>query len=158
VVQTLAQIASGTARSLLSDVIYLGQDLCKTLAESKTIPSDIERYVVEVLTSACDSALALEQLDRTLNRLEHQRAQFSNLPSGWTEGLNNCEQTRDCLVQRLLETVAIMGIAQSQAVLAPQGVGQQLAELNQELRRELHIQAEVTREFEALLHPLPRKS
>jgi hypothetical protein len=153
VVQTLAQIASGTAHSLLSDVIYLGQNLCKTLVESKTIPSDIERYVVEVLISACDSALALEQLDRTLNRLEHQRAQFSNLPSGWTEGLNKCEQTRDCLVQRLLETVAIMGIAQSQAVLAPQGVSQQLAELNQELRRELHIQAEVTREFAELLQP-----
>ena len=158
VVQTLAQLASGTARSLLSDVIYLGQDLCKTLAESKTIPSDIERYVFELLTSACDSALALEQLDRTLNRLELQRVQFSNLPSGWIEGLNKCEQTRDCLVQRLLETVAMLGIAQSQAVLAPQGVGQQLAELNQELRRELQIQAEVTREFEALLHPLPMKS
>jgi serine/threonine protein kinase len=152
VVQTLAQIASGTARSLLSDVIYLGQDLCKTLAESKTIASDIERYVAELLTSACDSALALEQLDRTLNRLELQRAQFSNLPSGWTEGLNKCEQTRDCMVQRLLETVAMLGIAQSQAVLAPQGVGQQLAELNQELRRELQIQAEVSREFEMLLH------
>ncbi len=158
VVQTLAQIDSGTARSLLSDVIYLGQDLCKTLAESKTIPSDIERYVAELLTSACDSALALEQLDRTLNRLEKQRAQFSNLPSGWTEGLNKCEQTRDCMVQRLLETVAMMGMAQSQAVLAPQGVGQQLAELNQELRRELHIQAEVSREFEMLLHPLAMKS
>jgi serine/threonine protein kinase len=151
VVQTLAQLASGTARSLLSDVIYLGQDLLKTLAESKTIASDIERYVTELLTSACDSALALEQLDRTLNRLELQRARFSNLPSDWTEGLNKCEQTRDCMVQRLLETVAMMGIAQSQAVLAPQGVGQQLAELNQELRRELNIQAEVTREFEALL-------
>jgi serine/threonine protein kinase len=158
VVQTLTQLASGTARSLLSDVIYLGQDLHKTLTESKTIPSDIGRYVTELLTSACDSALALEQLDRTLNRLEHQRAQFSNLPSGWTEGFHKCEQTRDCIVQRLLETVAMLGIAQSQAVLAPQGVGQQLAELNQELRRELYIQAEVTREFEALLHPLPMKS
>ncbi len=158
VVQVLSLLPSGTARSLLSDVVYLGQDLRKTFAQTKSIPSDVERYAGELLIAACNSALVLERLDRTLVRLEIQRLEFSELPAEWLEGLNKCEQTRDCLVQRLLETVAMMGIAQSQAVLAPRGMGQQLAEINTELRRELHIQAEVTREFEKLFHPLPLKS
>jgi hypothetical protein len=158
VVQVLSLLPSGTARSLLSDVVYLGQDLRKTFAQTKSIPSDVERYAGELLIAACNSALVLERLDRTLVRLEIQRLEFSELPAEWLEGLNKCEQTRDCLVQRLLETVAMLGIAQSQAVLAPRGVGQQLAEINTELRRELHIQAAVTREFEKLFDPLPLKA
>jgi tRNA A-37 threonylcarbamoyl transferase component Bud32 len=158
VVKVLSLLPSGTARSLLSDVVYLGLDLRRTFAQTKSIPSDVERYTTELLTAACNSALVLERLDRTLARLEIQRLEFSELPPEWLESSNKCEQTRDCLVQRLLETVAMLGIAQSQAVFAPQGVGRQLAEINTELRRELHIQAQVTREYEKLFNQLPLKS
>ncbi|GAC1458069.1 MAG: hypothetical protein NVSMB70_02330 [Chamaesiphon sp.] len=158
VLRTATALPSGTAHKLLADVLFIGQNLFPTLKENKLQPESV-KYLTELLTSACDAALALGRLDETLMRLETQRTQFTQLPYSWTEGFNQCEQTRDSLVQRLLETIATLGLAQSQAVAAPEGAGQKLSQLTLELRSELEIQSEVAKELQVLLNPnLPDKA
>ena len=45
--------------------------------------------------------------------MEAQREQFSQRPPQWEKSLSQCERARDALVQRILEAIAALGMAQS---------------------------------------------
>ncbi len=60
------------------------------------------------------------------------------------------ERVRDVPVQRLLEALAALGTARSDAVTGSLGVGEPLGELSPGLEAERQVQAEAAREVEEL--------
>ena len=145
--RTLAELGAGAARSLLVDVVRTGQRL---FAHADGPGSPLGARVGELVSAACDAALQLGGIDDALERLDKQRAQHSQLPSGWLRGLAQCESARDALVQRLLEALAALGAVRSDE-LGCDGALDPIAELAAELEAERRLQAEATRELESFL-------
>ncbi len=156
IMQTATTLPPGIARDLLADVLFIGQNVLP-LVQRNTLQPDLAHSLIPLLAAACDATLALHRIDQTLGRLEKQRQYATQLPATWSTSTAQCEQTRDTLVQRLLESIAALGLTQSQAALAPAAMGKELNQLTQDLRSELIIQAEITKEMQALLNPSDRK-
>ena len=105
----------------------------------------------ELVTTACEAARELGGIDQTLDRLEKQRASEPGASRIWLQGLARSERARDALVQQLLEGLAALGMARSDAVTGSLGVVEQLGDLTAELENERQIQAEAAREVAELL-------
>lgn len=149
VVEVLGELAPGSARKLLGDVARTGQDLFALQAVSES-PA-LGARVGELVSSACDAARELGAIDHALERLEKQRGSGTHASKVWLQGLARSERARDVLVQRLLEALAALGMARSDAVTGSLGVVDQLGELTAGLEAECQIQAEAAREVEELI-------
>ncbi len=147
VLQTLAQLSPGTARSLLADVVRTTRVLFGQLARTGD-PHRIAPALGELLTAACRSAGELADLDENLTRFERQRDRFASLPDGWVDTLSDCERTRDALVQRLLEAMTVVGQLQTQSAEEAAPI---LAELTRELQGEAEGQAAAAEEITRFL-------
>ena len=142
----LGELPPGAARSLLVDVVRSAQ-----AAFSLGLPAGdaLAQRVRALVSSSSSAARELADLDDALERLDKQRAPHAELPQGWLAGLARCESARDALVQRLLESLAALGLARSDGVA--ERAADELAELTAELESERQIQAEAARELEAFL-------
>ncbi len=149
VVEALGELTPGPARNLLGDVARTGQDLF-ALPGVAASPA-LGARVGELIATACDAARELGAIDHALERLEKQRHSDAAASKVWLQGLARSERARDALVQRLLEALAALGTARSDAVTGSLGVVDQLEELTAELQSEREIQAEAAREVEELL-------
>jgi hypothetical protein len=151
VLQTLAQLSPGTARSLLADVVRSTRVLFGQLSRTGD-PHRIAPALGELLSAACASAGELADLDENLTRFERQRDRFASLPEGWLDTLSRCERTRDALVQRLLEAMTVVGRLQTQSA---EEAAPKLAELTRELRDEAELQAAAAEEITRFLERKP---
>jgi hypothetical protein len=147
VLETLARLSPGTARSLLADVVRTTRVLFAQLSRTGD-PHRIAPGLSELLTAACASAAELGDLDENLTRFERQRDRFASLPEGWVDTLSRCERTRDALVQRLLEAMTVVGQLQTQSAEA---AAPTLAELTRQLRGEAELQATAAEEITRFL-------
>ncbi len=150
VVEIMEDLNSTTARNLFSDIVRISQiwfDTRKTPEQRE----EIVGYVSNLLKVSADAAIQLDGLDRTLSYLETQSLQYNQLPQGWLKSLEKCEEARNLLLQRLLEVAGILATAQSTQVLLPQGLGEELKKLTDDIGNELKIQAETAKGMELLL-------
>ena len=139
--RTLAELPSGTARTLLIDLL-------RRTAGSPVGPA----LVGALVTAACGAARQLAALDRHLDAGDAQVDRLTNRPDG-LDALARCEQGRDALVQRLLETTATLSRMTGDAALQAALPDSPLAAAARDLAEEGRLQAEAAREVEALLTP-----
>ena len=146
VIRTLSELPPGTARNLLADLVRmctaLGARLDRTGDERGLAPA-----LAELLPAACSAASDLAQLDENLGRFERQRDHLAARPDGWLDTLARSERTRDALVQRLLESMTVVGRLHSQQAALAGESDETLAELTRELRRESDAQGAAAREM-----------
>ena len=146
-VEAMRELAPGVARSLLADIVFLGRDGLRALAQEPVLA----QHVSSLMRVGLDAARELDGLDRALERLSEQRGRLPRVPDGWLEALARCERARDGLVQRLLEASAALGMARSSAGGALDAIAEQLAELTRELEAEAELQADAAKEVATLV-------
>jgi predicted Ser/Thr protein kinase len=157
VLRTLADVAPGTARGLLADLVRAARALFVRL-ERTGDDRGLVPALTELIISACSAASDLAQLDENLGRFERQRERFATLPPGWLDGLARCERTRDALVQRLLEAMTVLGKLQNQSAELADADDPTLPDLTRELQAEARAQSEAAEEVEALLAVSPERN
>lgn len=106
VVTTLATLPDGTARELLAEVVHPAGNLGRGWRGSD--PESLER-LSDVLQAACQATREIADLDQYLALPEP--ALGGTAKSEWSANRTEVEQTRDLLVQRLLEVVSAIGAA-----------------------------------------------
>ncbi|MEE8518823.1 MAG: serine/threonine-protein kinase, partial [Dehalococcoidia bacterium] len=162
VIEALAQLPAGTARSLLADLVRIGQRLYSSASRSADHVR-MKDQLTELLAHSCDAALDLSDLDENLAQLMSQRERLGALspqspdspdaPNSpkWNDGIALAERTRDRLVQKLLEVIGLLGRARghSSAFLAAEG--KQLGELARDIERHCEAHALAAQEIEQLL-------
>jgi hypothetical protein len=139
---TFTALPAGSARSMLAELVAV----VRTPLEQAD-PGDAGR-LVEVVTSACDAARELAQIDETLARLGAMSAHQSTLPAEWEHGAATCERARDGLIQRMLEVTAVVAQVQGDAVVAERD---RLKKLASELAEEIKVRKAAQAEVAALL-------
>jgi hypothetical protein len=137
--RTLAELPSGTARTLLIDLL-------RRTAGSPVGPALVGALVV----AACAAARQLAALDRHLDAGDANVDRLTSRPEG-LDALARCEQGRDALVQRLLETTATLSRMTGDAALQAALPDSPLAAAARELAEEGRLQADAAREVEELL-------
>jgi beta-glucosidase-like glycosyl hydrolase len=152
VVRALAELPSGTAQSLLADVVRLARPLFARLARGGDDRSQAP-VLAELVGSASVAATDLAMLDDNLARFERERARVASHTTDWLDALARSERARDALVQRLLEAMTVLGRLQSQATSTVTAEDGTLAEVTRELRAEAEAQAAAAREIAQLLGP-----
>lgn len=148
---TLAGLPGGTARSLLADLTRMGHVLYGRFRRTGEV-GDAGPALAELLTACSGAATDLALLDESLGRFERQRERLAAGAEGWVDALARCERARDALVQRLLEAMAVLGRIQGQTVALDAGESG-LSEAIAELRVEADAQAAAAREIAELLGP-----
>jgi hypothetical protein len=124
---TIGRLPPGPARSLLIDLVRL--------AGGAPAPQELS----ELLDRACDAARDLQRLDDALTLLERRRQAAGGAPGPWMDSVSALERNRDRLMQQLLDTVALIGRLQAEAV----PVQQELETAKQELERRMEAMKEV---------------
>jgi serine/threonine protein kinase len=137
--RTLAELPSGTARTLLIDLL-------RRTAGSPVGPALVGALVV----AACVAARQLAALDRHLDAGDANVDRLTSRPEG-LDALTRCEQGRDALVQRLLETTATLSRMTGDAALQAALPDSPLAAAARDLAEEGRLQADAAREVEGLL-------
>jgi hypothetical protein len=130
--EALGRLPPGPARSLLIDLVRL--------AGAAPSPDELS----ELLDRACDATADLQRLDDALTVLERRREAAGGTPGPWMDSLSSLERSRDRLMQRLLDTVALLGQLQA-------GASHDAAEQLEALRKELELKEEALREVEQLV-------
>ena len=138
-VRTLAELPTRAARTLLIDLL-------RRTAASPVGPALVGALVV----AACAVARQLAALDRQLDAGAAQTERLTSRADG-IEALARCEQGRDALVQRLLETTATLSRMTGDAALQAALPDSPLAAAARELAEEGRIQADAAREVAELL-------
>jgi hypothetical protein len=131
--EAIGALPPGPARALLVDLVRL--------ASAAPAPHELS----DLLDHACDAAADLQRLDDALTLLERRREAAEGPPGPWMDSLSALERRRDGLMQRLLETVALLGRLHSDA----RAMGEEL----EEAQRALERRVEAAREVELLASP-----
>ena len=137
--RTLAELPNGTARTLLIDLL-------RRTAGSPVGPALVGALVV----AACGAARQLAALDGHLDAGDANVDRLTSRPEG-LDALARCEQGRDALVQRLLETTATLSRMTGDAALQAALPDSPLAAAARDLAEEGRLQADAAREVEELL-------
>jgi hypothetical protein len=150
---TLGAMADGAARRLLSDFVRMARAVRAdggARGDGDRAASDDE--LDQLVRTAARLARDIEGLDASLAVVERQAAHRSAATGGaWAETHASVSQTRDRLVQRLLDALAAFARARAAGVDAGLGDRRDLASLARDLGREAELQADARREVEALL-------
>jgi hypothetical protein len=149
IVETFAQLPVGNARSLLADIICIGQGIHTTLSASETHAGTLEQ-LTDLIVHSCQAAIDLSDLDESLSRLARHREQLPRLSADWLEGVSRCERTRDALTQQLLEVMSLLGRLRGQTVESS-AAREELAELIREVEAQVEAHLLAAREIEQLL-------
>ncbi len=149
VVSAISQISSSSARSLLADLTWLVEPFFRSAEEHHAV--ELKEQLRLTLESSAEAAQELDSLENVLNRMDNQRAQNSQLPQEWLDGEIRCEQARQKLVQRLLESIGALSMLHSDIANAPGGVAERLQKQTELMISELEIQTIVVRELNDLI-------
>jgi hypothetical protein len=137
---TLSEVPGGDGRLLLADLVRLGRGLYSSSEPAR-----------ELLSGACLVARELGKIESALGRLDEQRPRLARVPERWVVEISRLEATRDALLQHMLDAVAALGSAVSEAARPDLDVGQALSRTSREIQEELALRAEARQEVEALL-------
>jgi hypothetical protein len=142
---TLGELPHGSARSLLNDLVRIGESVCAA-PDSAAVVDDL----VQLLSHAGDAAHDLAGIDDTLAVMERRREAAVG-QTAWIDGHAALERSRDRLVQQLLEALTVVGRLQGRAQSAGDTAGAQLADVARELSARSDADAAARKEVEALL-------
>jgi hypothetical protein len=150
---TLRLLPGGEARTLLSDVIRLGCELCAAA------PS-LEQEAAEIVRAACAAAPALARVEETLAQIADRRPAESDATArpvqtgGEQAGALRArlESSRAALTQHLLGAIAALGDALARSAEPDADVLARLATASRELHEELAHRSEAAAELESLLN------
>jgi hypothetical protein len=151
IAETFAALPSGTARSLLADVVRRGQAVRRALALRQD-SSGIGATVDDLLALACASARDLASLDDSLAQFDRERSRDDGNAS-WNDSLAECERARDAAVQRLLDAVTVLGQLDTQSIRGFEDVNARLGELVAEIASEVKTRSATRDEMDSLLTP-----
>ncbi|HEX4628585.1 MAG TPA: serine/threonine-protein kinase [Gemmatimonadales bacterium] len=138
-VRTVATLPLGEARRLLLDVLRL----------AGAVTNGTER-IGSLVVAACGAARDLASLEQHLSAFDAARERAAAPPAGWLDALSRCEQGRDLLTQRLLETSAALSHWQATTRGTSSG-DDDLTDLTRALNDEAQIQTAAAREVAGLL-------
>lgn len=142
---TLAELPHGSARSLLTDLVRIGESVY-TGPDAAVVAEEL----VQLLNHAGDAARDLAGIDDTLAVMEKRR-EAAGVQTAWMDGHAALERSRDRLVQQLLEALTVVGRLQGRTGGSADAAGGQLAEVARELSARSEADAEARKEVEALL-------
>ena len=135
--ETLSQLPEGTARELLAELARGVHSLMLRLLDDGAEQSGAAE-AEELLVQACAAARDLAAVEAHLSDLESQRGRRNTDLERWAENLSDTERTRDRLVQRLLDALAVLGRSRTRTLeaagLAHEGLDQTGAELELEVK------------------------
>lgn len=143
--QTLVALPDGPARRLLGDFVRMARGLYAAGAHNE----DLEGPVVALLDHACEAAEDLASLDDSLAILESQRGHGT--AGTWLDALSQASRTRDKLVQKLLEALAVMGRSRATSASSPGQAADHLTTLAADLDDVVTWRVEAKRQVEAVL-------
>jgi hypothetical protein len=149
IAETFAALPSGTARSLLADVVRRGQAAQRALVLRED-SSGIGATVDDLLAVACASARDLAALDESLAQFDREATRI-DASGSWLDSLVECERARDGAVQRLLDAVTVLGQLDAQSIRGTDDASARLAELVAEIASEVKARSAARDEVEALL-------
>jgi hypothetical protein len=147
IIEALADLPPGTARSLLADVVRAARSLAPHLAE--IAHTDTECGLEEIVGQACRGAREVADLEDLLTRAD-RRPVPARAGDGREDALAGLERTRDRLVQCLLEVITILSRtrgATAEAFLQ----GNPMAALGRELEERSRDHATALEEIDAFL-------
>ena len=144
--ESLSSLPDGNVRALLADVAATARELL-----TRDRRAELRPRVRELLASATSAGQALTAVEGALGRLEGMELSLVQSSPALLDGIARSQATRDTLRQRLLEALAALTHAQTEAA-EPRTAA--LATAAADLRSELELQSQATREVEALLDPL----
>jgi serine/threonine protein kinase len=148
--ETLAQLPDGTARELLAELARGVHALMLRLIDEGAAQSGASE-AEELLLHACAAARDLAAVEAHLSDLESQRGRLTGSLERWSENLSDTERTRDRLVQRLLDALAVLGRSRTRALEAA-GLGHEgLDQVGSELELEVKAYVEGLREVAELV-------
>ena len=104
-----------------------------------------------LLRNACLAASELGRIEQALIHLAEQRARLDRIPEAWMADQARLDAARTTLLQHLLDAVATLGSALSEAAQPDSDVCEALARQSRELHEELTLRAEARAEVDALL-------
>ena len=148
--ETLSQLPEGTARELLAELARGVHSLMLRLMDDGAEQSGAAE-AEELLVHACAAARDLAAVEAHLSDLESQRGRLNGDLERWAENLSDTERTRDRLVQRLLDALAVLGRSRTRTLEAA-GLGHEsLDQTGAELELEVKAYVEGLREVAELM-------
>jgi hypothetical protein len=147
--ETLAQLPEGTALELLAEIARNVHALRIRLADANVESGSAEAE--DLLLHACAAARDLADVEAHLTELESRRERFNGGFERWADSLSDTERTRDKLVQRMLDALALLGRVRSRALEASELTHQALGSTGAELDIEVKAYAEGLREVAELV-------
>ncbi len=105
----------------------------------------------DLLLHACAAARDLADVEAHLTELESRRERFNGGLERWADSLGDTERTRDKLVQRMLDALALLGRVRTRALEASELTHQALGSTGAELDLEVKAYAEGLREVAELV-------
>jgi predicted Ser/Thr protein kinase len=149
--RALTGLPDGESRALLADVVRLGRSLLRHAGPDATLRDSTEL----LLATTCQAAAELTRLEQALVQLTEQRARLPRVPESWMAEHARLDGARTALLQHLLDAVAALGSAVSEAAQPDADVSQALARASRDLHDELTLRAQSRAEVEATLSPAP---
>lgn len=147
--ETLAQLPEGTALELLAEIARNVHAVRIRLADANVESGFAEAE--DLLLHACAAARDLADVEAHLSELESRRERFNGGLERWADSLSDTERTRDKLVQRMLDALALLGRVRSRALEASELTHQALGSTGAELDLEVKAYAEGLREVAELV-------
>jgi hypothetical protein len=141
----IACLPAGGPRTLASDIARTGRELLERHPDP-----ELAARVADLVAGAGAAAQALVGVEAAARRLEAARQSSTRPPAALLEAAASAEGARDGLLQRMLEALAALAIAQSESA---RPALEQLSAAAAELRSELGLQTAAVREVDALLGP-----
>ena len=147
--ETLAQLPEGTALELLAEIARNVHAVRIRLADANVESGSAEAE--ELLLHACVAARDLADVEAHLTELEGRRERFNGGLERWADNLSDTERTRDKLVQRMLDALALLGRVRTRALEASEMTHQALGSTTVELDFEVKAYTEALREVAELV-------
>jgi hypothetical protein len=147
--ETLAQLPEGTALELLAEIARNIHAVRIRLAEANVESGSAETE--DLLLHACAAARDLADVEAHLTELEGRRERFNGGLERWADSLSDTERTRDKLVQRMLDALALLGKVRTRALEASEITHQALGSTAAELDFEVKAYTEGLREVAELV-------
>ena len=147
--ETLAQLPEGTALESLAEIARNVHAVRIRLVEANVESGSAEAE--DLLLHACAAARDLADVEAHLTELESRRERFNGGLERWADSLGDTERTRDKLVQRMLDALALLGRVRTRALEASELTHQALGSTGAELDLEVKAYAEGLREVAELV-------
>jgi hypothetical protein len=163
-VETVAHLPPGNARTLLIDLIRLTQPLLVSLQREHDFV-EVGASLEELLDAACITSLEIHRVDgafdllqrrsdadRSDDRLNEAAATDADRSHDrLNEAAATCGRARETGVRRMIEAIAVVGQLGGGAIASATEAGARLSAVTRELATQARAQEEAAREIERLL-------